>query len=252
MNDANPTFSNDSYEVSIDENTKLETNIIRLVAHDADTGPNGLIRYSFDLETRQKYGQSFGINRTTGSVFVRRRLRFHDHAVYRLTVVATDQGDEPLTARTKLTVYIRDINDNAPQVKVHNSVQGAVALSEYTQPGDFVTHFSVFDDDAGRNGEFNCSLRPPAGSAVTSSSDFILNQLYRTEFKILANSAFDRETKARYVTTIVCKDFGQPQLSSTQTLTINIKDENDRLVHITCSRRWQGNFGSVLLLTTRD
>ena len=81
-----------------------------------------------------------------GLLIVRSSLDHETIRSFSLAIVATDHGVHHQTAQTTVTVYVSDVNDNAPsfQQSVYN------ANIEENQPdGTFVTLVSATDPDLG-------------------------------------------------------------------------------------------------------
>ncbi|KTG41786.1 hypothetical protein cypCar_00020332, partial [Cyprinus carpio] len=95
------------------ENQPPGTFVLRVQAHDADTGVNGEVKYG--IMQRDGASPGFTINPDTGLIstvvsFDRERQR-----EYTLSVTATDQAKEPLIGICQITVLIADQNDNDPK-----------------------------------------------------------------------------------------------------------------------------------------
>ena len=56
---------------------------------------------------------------------------------------------------------------------------------------------------------------------------FQLQRLYDTEFSLTTSATLDRESREEYEVTVVCKDRGQPQMTSRRSLKIAVGDTND-------------------------
>jgi hypothetical protein len=113
-NDNLPVFTLPTYNANISELASGDTFIATVQATDADTGPNGLIRYSLEGPTSALFAIDAisGVVRTAPSAALDREAL----AVHVLTVVAQDQGSPPNTATTMVRVELLDVNDNAPFV----------------------------------------------------------------------------------------------------------------------------------------
>lgn len=75
--------------------------------------------YSLTPQTQSAHGHVFSIRSSTGDVMVRGVVDREKTSVYQLTVVAHDQGPDPLSSETNVLVYVDDVNDNAPLVTIH-------------------------------------------------------------------------------------------------------------------------------------
>lgn len=85
--------------------------------------------------------------------------------------------------------------------------------------GAFVAHVSVTDGDSGRNGEVECAL--------TETDEFVMDQMYASEYKIVTTRMLDRETQTRYHIEIICHDLGVPRLTSSAMIDVEVMDIND-------------------------
>jgi len=87
-------------------------------AVDSDTGSNGAVRYALSRESTALYGSVFSVDELSGAVTLRRRLdsRLPPAGVYRLTLVAVDQGPGAVLVRTVLVVNVLDVNNHAPSI----------------------------------------------------------------------------------------------------------------------------------------
>ncbi len=220
VNDNNPTFTNQTYETSVFENTPKFTTILKVHASDPDAGSNGEIVYGFTTRTQRDYGDIFNIDETTGEIFVVETLDYEDGAEYVLEVTARDKSADPLPTIAKVKIHVRDLNDHAPQITVNSDApDGHVEVSEDALIGAFVAHITVIDPDGGDNGRFTCDL--------DDTSHFRLLRLYDTEFKIVTNSLLDRERQPAYNVAIVCTDQGSTPQASTKRVEIRVADIND-------------------------
>lgn len=89
VNDNAPEFTSIVYNAEILEDAPLMSEVLRVAARDRDSGANARIRYQIASENQLN---DFGVNPTTGEVFVRKPLDRERQAEYRFLVVATDQG----------------------------------------------------------------------------------------------------------------------------------------------------------------
>ena len=219
-NDNSPQFEKAVYNVSILENAAKLTPVVVVHASDADEGLNGLVRYNLASQTIETYGGLFGINNSTGEVFLNGELDYEETDSYSLVVAAQDSGSERLKNHAKVFVNVVDINDHRPKITVNALTKtGLVEISENSPSGAFVAHISVEDLDKGRSGEVACEIE--------DDRYFQLEQLYPTEFKVTTRETFDRERSDMYRITIVCHDNGQPVLQSSKDIRVTILDEND-------------------------
>ena len=220
-NDNEPIFTNGTYEVTVPENVPLQSTIVRVTAHDLDTGVNGAIVYDFSTQTKGAYGHLFGIRNLTGEIYVRDVLDYEEGDVYHLSVMAHDQGPDSVPADATVIVRVEDINDNAPQITVNTLAAAGTEVAEIAEdssPDTFVAHLTVVDPDSGSNGAFTCDLK---------DNHFKLEQMFFGEYKIVNVAPLDRETRQTYNLAVTCRDEGlEPQLSIKH-IQVTVVDIND-------------------------
>ena len=218
VNDNNPKFEREMYNVSVYENVTASSRIIQVKANDSDLGLNGQVQYAFDPDTQEAHGDMFEI-RSTGEIYVIGSLDHETQSVHSLTVTARDLGTNSLPVITKVIVTVLDLNDNAPTITIKAlTTNGKVQVSESAEQGTFVAYLTIRDLDSGLSGAFECSL---------NDTYFTLLQLYETDFKLITASLLDRESKSFYDLRLSCSDKGEPSQSSSKTFTVNVVDEND-------------------------
>lgn len=218
-NDNRPVFTQADYDVSVPENLSSGVSVARVRATDNDTGANAVITYTFDDVTATESGSLFRLDPQSGQIFLRSLLDYETDTKHILTVLAKDSDPEYIGAVAKVTVNVMDYNDNRPSIKVNDLENGdTVSVPENEQPQHFVAHLTVVDLDSADNGEFECSI---------DSNEFTLERLYPTEFKIITDVSFDRETRSQYTIRMSCQDNGSPRQSSSLTIPVIIADHND-------------------------
>lgn len=218
-NDNSPVFTNSTYEVSVVENTSVNSSILQVKANDPDLGLNGQVVYGFADRTADKYSDLFSIDARTGDIRLAGGLDYEQTSVYHLSVTAQDLGVGSQQARAVVVVNVLDVNDCAPQITVSTLPDVPIPqVSENSPVGTFVAHVSALDQDTGTGGAVTCSM---------SGDGFTLEYLQKAQYKIMTAAVFDRETTDMYMVTLTCHDFGIPQLSSSLNITIQVTDVND-------------------------
>ncbi|XP_075622263.1 protocadherin beta-15-like [Balearica regulorum gibbericeps] len=213
VNDNSPVFTQERYIGQVLENAPEGSVVVKVVASDLDTGPNGAISYQFS----QAVGQSpsaFVIDPVSGEIKLTKPLDFEVAENHELSVRATDGGG--LSAICKVLVEVVDVNDNAPELAVSSF---SSPLPESASPGTVVALFTVRDRDAGANGKITCALE--------DQLSFSLRLAYKNYYELVTVSTLDREETARYILTVTAADAGSPPLTTTQTFTVDISDVND-------------------------
>uniref|UniRef100_A0A3P9L090 Cadherin domain-containing protein n=1 Tax=Oryzias latipes TaxID=8090 RepID=A0A3P9L090_ORYLA len=151
-NDNAPVFSESVYTASLQENSPLNTPVIRVSASDADEGINGEITYEFS-RLSEKSRKLFSLDEKTGEIVVTGNIDYEEGSKYELMVVAKDGYG--LSSESKLIVHVTDINDNAPVIILKSLIS---SISENAPPGTEVGIINVQDRDSDRNRQVRCYI----------------------------------------------------------------------------------------------
>ena len=141
LNNATPEFIEDSYHVSIPENT-ITTSLLQVVAVDGDTGSNADISYSI---ISNMTSLPFAINSSTGNISVTQSLDFEDRKYYSFLVSATDQGFFPRSSTVLVEIWVVNVNDESP---VFNQSEYTVSVSENVSVPYDLIRLQAFDIDS--------------------------------------------------------------------------------------------------------
>ncbi|XP_030251993.1 protocadherin alpha-8-like [Sparus aurata] len=221
INDNRPIFSQETYQIEINENIPVGTTVTRVNATDPDEGTNGEIEYSLSKTLGRKVYDIFELDRITGQIQLTGALDFEESEIYKLDIQASDRGTPPLTSRCKVIVKIKDVNDNPPEIEV-TSLSNTV--SEDSKPGTVISLISVTDKDSGANGKII--------SRIANEVPFELKPSYKENiYSVVTNIFLDREEVSHYEIIIKATDCGEPPLSTFKTLSIQISDVNDNRPH---------------------
>ena len=226
-NDNRPTFERGVYEANVSENASPMTSVIRVVAHDADSGANGRVKYQLSASSvLAGYGNFLTVDDSSGEIFVTGSLDRERTPVCHVTITASDCGLEPLTTEVTLVLRVDDINDCPPDVVVNTlgtSGSTTATIQEDSAPGTFIAHLIVTDRDVGQNAITDCVM------TSQSADTFRLEKLYEeAEYQVVTTRELDREQKAVYQLQVVCTDRGLPlSLSNSVILTVKVADVND-------------------------
>nr|XP_029134890.1 protocadherin alpha-8-like [Labrus bergylta] len=221
INDNRPMFSQEIYQIEIQENVEIGTSVFKIHAKDPDEGTNGIVEYSLGKTLKKKVYDIFELDKITGEIHVKGVVDYEENDVYKLDVEASDKGTPPLVGECRVIIKIKDINDNPPEIEV-TSLSNTV--SEDSKPGTIVSLIRVKDKDSGVNGKMI--------SSITSDVPFELKPSYKENtYSVVTKGHLDREQVSHYEITIKATDCGEPPLSSFKTLSIQISDVNDNSPH---------------------
>lgn len=178
-NDNQPQFEHKNYETTVQENLSIGTTILKVTAHDPDSGMNGQVSYALSPSSQSAYGDVFAVNDLTGDVFVKGQVDYERTPVYRLLISAIDGGTDPMPSEATIVIKVNDTNDNSPHIVVNSFVSSDASVADVQEnaaAGTFVCHVIVSDPDSGESGRFTCDL-----SSRSDDSGYY-DVKYRTEY----------------------------------------------------------------------
>ncbi|TNN61039.1 Protocadherin-1 [Liparis tanakae] len=207
----------------------LQLGGIPVRAHDADIGPNGEVEYGLH-QAPEAVQRLLRVDRSTGVVSVKGLVDREEESFLKFFVVARDRGPNAKSSKALVTVTVRDQNDNAPAVEIRGiglvtHRDGAANISEDTPVGTPVALVQVSDRDEGENAVVTCvvagdvpfQLRPAGESANDRKRKYFLR----------TTTPLDYEQLREYRIEIVAVDSGNPALSSSNSLRVQVTDVND-------------------------
>ena len=216
VNDHTPMFPKHSYEISLNESIRKNSQFYTLTATDADSGKNAEISYNI---TKGNADGKFGIF-PDGKLFVAKDLDREKRDLYKLTVMAKDKGDNPRSSSVNITIHITDSNDNRP---LFTKTSYQFVVTENLPAGQKIGYIRAQDADVGRNAEMSYFL-------AQSSTDFAIDV---QTGEVTTLTSFDREkllnqTGQEFIQfEAVAYDNGIPALQDTASISVTILDEND-------------------------
>ncbi|XZE53521.1 cadherin domain-containing protein [Planctomycetaceae bacterium SH139] len=196
-------------ELSVDEDATGGTVVGQVMATDDDTQ---IVRY-----TMVSGGQRFNVNSTTGVVSLRNGvgLDFETATEHEIVIRATDNANVPLSAEETFIVEVNDVNE-PPQL-----FDFEFQVAENSPAGTVIGTIEANDPDGGFNGQLGYRIigENPAGAIAING---ITGELS-------VNNAFplDFETRPELAITVEVFDSGNPPLTSSGTVTLEITDENE-------------------------
>lgn len=153
-----------------------------------------------------------------------------DLSTLRFSVLAKDRGANPKSARAQVVVTVKDMNDNAPTIEIRGiglvtHQDGMANISEDVAEETAVALVQVSDRDEGENAAVTC--------VVAGDVPFQLRQASETgsdskkKYFLQTTTPLDYEKVKDYTIEIVAVDSGNPPLSSTNSLRVQVVDVND-------------------------
>ncbi|XP_045608618.2 cadherin-89D [Procambarus clarkii] len=215
--------------IRIPESLPIGNRVTQLMATDEDEKLFAEIRYSIVSEKSFSFSDGensppvlqetnrFAIDAKTGVVTVAGILE-GDH-FYLVNVSATDGGG--LSSYSSVSIAVFDVNDHSPRFErpVYNFevVEGEYLVGE-------VGKVLAYDQDKGNNAEIHYQIIFYKNSSYDQVFPF---RVVETSGTILATGSVDREEREVYEFSVVATDMGEPQLSSSVLVHIDIIDVND-------------------------
>ncbi|XP_065574069.1 fat-like cadherin-related tumor suppressor homolog isoform X5 [Artemia franciscana] len=222
INDNPPKFENPIITATISEKSVVGETVARLFASDTDENDNAKITYHLLTDT-----DDFRLDPHSGLLTVSAPLDREQNDYYELLIMARDMGDAinpispVLTSQAMVRVKILDVNDNKPSFSSNYQV---VKIREDIPIGSVVAIISATDPDLGKGGEIKYSIEPTYPSE--NLDRFLIDSKTGT---IRLNRNLDYEERQIYNITVKGEDHGEPHLSSTSVLVVEVVDVNENV-----------------------
>ncbi|XP_077154662.1 protocadherin Fat 3 isoform X5 [Ranitomeya variabilis] len=215
VNDCAPVFVPFSYTAKVLEDLPVGTVISWLETQDPDLGLGGQVRYSLVND----YNGKFEIDKTSGAIRLNKELDYEKQQFYNLTVRAKDKGRPvSLSSVSFVEVEVVDVNENLhTPYFLDFAITGSI--KENSRVGTSVLQVLARDEDTGRDGEIQYSIRDGSGLG-RFSIDEETGVIYTAD-------VLDKETTNSYWLTIYATDRGVVPLFSTIEVYIEVEDVND-------------------------
>ncbi|KAM6270168.1 protocadherin-23 [Porphyrio hochstetteri] len=203
-------FSCSLYEASVPENSAAGTSLLTVEAYERKfTGEN--IKYSIFSDKEN----IFSIHPVTGTITVKesKLLDYEVKNKIHLSVLAANTLNSALCG---VTVLIQDMNDNVPTFE--QSYYKASVWEGQSPRTDILQVFAT-DIDSGLNGETEYSIL-----SGNENATFLIDSARGI---ITTNTVLDHENTSSYRLVVQAADKGNPRLSATSIVTIQVLDIND-------------------------
>ncbi|XP_075066075.1 protocadherin gamma-C5-like isoform X24 [Mixophyes fleayi] len=220
-NDNPPAFLQTGYNAFIAENNEPGRLLCTVSAVDPDEGANANLIYSIaESHIDASPVSSFVyINSDTGNIYAQRSFDYEKFQVLQITARVEDSGSPKLFSNVSVFIFILDTNDNYPTILYPESSEEIFAqenIPKSASAGYLVSKVSAVDLDSGHNAWLIYSLVQPASPALFHISEFT------GEVRTLRGLHEADNTEHPLVITV--SDHGEPSLSTTVTLLVNIMD----------------------------
>ncbi|XP_077330333.1 protocadherin gamma-C5-like isoform X26 [Lithobates pipiens] len=221
VNDNPPVFLQSAYNAFTSENNEPGRLLCTVSAGDPDEGDNANLIYSIaESHIDGSPVSSFVyINSDTGNIYAQRSFDYEQFQVLQITARVEDSGSPKLSSNVSVFIFIQDTNDNYPSILYPENSGEVIAqetLPRSASAGYLVSKVSAVDPDSGHNAWLTYSLLQPGSPALFHISE------YTGEVRTLRGLQETDNTEHRLVISV--SDHGEPSLSSTVTLIVNIME----------------------------
>ena len=215
-NDNLPKFRQSLYDVNVEENNQIGSEIVVVLATDRDTVGNTI---TYTLTGNDK--SFFTIDESSGKITTNIRFDYESRTVFNMTVLAKDSGDPQKTSDCTVNVKIQGKNEFAPEFKKKEYL---FSVRENVPVGTVVGQVSATDHDDGPDGVVQFILVNPSGRHDDFDIDEFTGNIY-------VCGRLDFETEDLVQLSVLVKNPAQPILNADNTdkanVTIKILDSND-------------------------
>ena len=212
-----PRFSSSHLTARVREDARLGTSVTTVNAQDTNNGNAGKLKYSMSASQNLLSQNFFKIDSNTGLISTKAMLDRENMALHHFRVKAEYDLNRNLYAEADLTIFVVDVNDNAP--KFESSSYSKVIPEDFIV-GDTILEVRARDSDDGSNAEILYTITNNGG----------LNSIFRIGQRsgaITVDKELDRETVEQYALTIQASDKGSPPKTDQASVTISVTDVND-------------------------
>lgn len=199
------------YRATLSEGVSINDKVLTIEYSDADEAANTRLRFYLTGSG----AEDFHLDEHSGVLRTARHLDRESQPKYKLTAFVQDRDHSGWECSSIIEISLTDVNDEKP---VFTMDSYNVFIPEDAEVNSLVTKVLATDSDKGINRKIRYSF-------VDS---------HREHFKIEPESGIvtllkplDREQKALYNLTLRASDQGDPSLSTTTSLVVNVQDIND-------------------------
>uniref|UniRef100_A0AAR2LUW2 Cadherin domain-containing protein n=1 Tax=Pygocentrus nattereri TaxID=42514 RepID=A0AAR2LUW2_PYGNA len=218
VNDNAPEITIASSPKPVREDAPAGTMVALINVKDLDSGENGNVTLTTSTNHPFKLKPTFSNHYALVTDAKLDREKFPE---YNIELKAADAGSPALLTSKFVTVYILDVNDNAP---VFSMPVYSVYVKENCAPGSILSSVSATDLDTGENAKITYSVLDSKKQDIPVSSYVYINS---DNGSIYTMHSFDYEKMKVFQIQVQAKDHGSPSLSSNATVHVFILDQND-------------------------
>ncbi|KAM4586872.1 protocadherin alpha-3-like [Fundulus diaphanus] len=218
LNDNAPEITVTSLMNTVKEDAAIGTAVALVSVLDRDSGKNAEVTCKILNTVPFKLEKNY---RNYYSLVVDGHLDREVTPRYNVTILASDEGQRPLSNTSFIGISVSDVNDNAP--KFSEPVIN-VYVKENSKIGTVIKTVTAVDADINNNGQVSYSVLENIGKGQHLSSMININS---ETGDIISLQSFNYEELNTFQFKVQATDSGVPPLSSSVTVNVLILDEND-------------------------
>ncbi|XP_077583750.1 protocadherin-17-like [Stigmatopora nigra] len=222
INDNSPNFPSDHVNIDISENAAAGTRFPLTIAHDSDTGENGIKTYQVTRDDYNTFSLDLKV-RGDGTIYpelvVQRPLDREDQSHHTLLLTAIDGGEYPRSGSMQINVRVTDSNDNSPIFEKSSYI---LELPENSPPGKVLIDLNATDHDEGSNGQVVYSFTGYASERIQD-----LFSIDPNSGVIKVQGEIDYEENPIIEFDVQAKDLGPNPIPGHAKITVKVLDKND-------------------------
>uniref|UniRef100_A0A665TI70 Protocadherin-17-like n=1 Tax=Echeneis naucrates TaxID=173247 RepID=A0A665TI70_ECHNA len=222
INDNSPSFPSDHVNIDISENAAAGTRFPLTIAHDSDSGENGIKTYQVTRDDYNTFSLDLKV-RGDGTIYpelvVQRPLDREDQSHHTLLLTAIDGGEYPRSGSMQINVRVTDSNDNSPVFEKSSYV---IEIPENTPLGKVLIDLNATDQDEGSNGQVVYSFTGYASERIQD-----LFSIDPNTGIIKIQGEIDYEENPIIEFDVQAKDLGPNPIPGHCKITVKVLDKND-------------------------
>ncbi|XP_033984323.1 protocadherin-17-like isoform X2 [Trematomus bernacchii] len=222
INDNSPSFPSDHVNIDISENAAAGTRFPLTIAHDSDSGENGIKTYQVTRDDYNTFSLDLKV-RGDGTIYpelvVQRPLDREDQSHHTLLLTAIDGGEYPRSGSMQINIRVTDSNDNSPVFEKSSYV---IEILENSLPGKILIDLNATDQDEGSNGQVVYSF---TGYASERIQDLFSIDPNTGVIKVQGEIDFEENPIIEF--DVQAKDLGPNPIPGHCKITVKVLDKND-------------------------
>eukprot|EP00795_Rhopilema_esculentum_P000635 gene635-10339_t len=213
----NPTFERDHFSFNVDEN------VIGKYVGKVTLARSEQLQINYYIIAGNRF-DVFRINKN-GEIFTKKAIDREKMTKSELIIGVWTNESNFHTAKTEVTIWVNDLNDNAPILS--KQVLRDYTVNENARIGSEIFDLNAVDYDTGANGVVRYSIIEP--------SDGIFEIDQSTGAVYLTKNLMNRKNPEKFVLTIQVSDMGTPKQVRNAKFTIRLVDLNNHIPVLSAS-----------------